>query len=89
MGDGTKLIFTGSEVPSNQLASLSALPDFCFIDPSSVLSTANSAASDGRTLSGDIERSLEDFRKGRKVEDLNGEIELIRVDETGGRSTPV
>ena len=84
-------MLTGSEQPLNQLASFSTFPD---VFPGSATSsggvrpTSNSAASLAVTLSGEMERSLPGRRKGRKVDDLVGEDDGVRV-KRGGRSTAV
>ncbi len=71
-------MFTGSELPLNQLASF---PGFfsafaCrYFSPVSVCS--NSAAASGETGSGEIDRSLASFRKGRNVDDLEGELDRL------------
>jgi hypothetical protein len=90
-GEGTSVMLTGSEQPLNQLASLSTFPEFLVgsaVSSGGVRPTSNSAASFAVTLSGEIDRSLLCLRKGRKVEDLVGEDDGVRV-KRGGRSTLV
>ena len=77
-------MFTGAEDPSNQAASP---PDFLFVGGCNRSWTANSSASAGVTLSGDIERVLPG-RRNEKAEDLVGEVDWVRV-KSGGRSTAV
>ena len=85
VGDGTKVILIGSELPLNQLANF-GFP--CVLIPSEsfvgLVSISNSAASLGETLSGDMDRSR-GFKNGRKVEDLDGDTDVFRVNK-GGRS---
>jgi hypothetical protein len=74
-GDGINVIFTGSELPLNQLASFPGFvstPVWGGLPPVSVFS--NSAASSAETGSGEIDRSLASLRKGRNVDDLEGEL---------------
>ena len=88
-GEGTSVMFTGSEAPLNQLASFSAFPEGLVgsaISSGGVTPTSNSAASVGETLSGEIERPLCRM-KGKKV-DLVGEEDRVRV-KRGGRSIVV
>jgi hypothetical protein len=89
--DGTKVILTGSDDPSNQLDNLVFLPVGVNVPDDSLeffASTSNSAASFGDTRSGEIDRSRVCFRKGKKPEDLGGSLGASSVNK-GGRSTAV
>lgn len=74
MGDGIRVMFTGSELPPNQLASFPGLLSTFFGRHSSPLTVySNSKASSGETRSGKVDRFLASLRKGRNVDDLEGE----------------
>lgn len=68
LGDGTSVMLTGSELPSNQLASLSTAPVGLLFVTDGSAETADSAVSATETLSGDNERVLCGRKKGRKAE---------------------
>lgn len=80
----TRPILTGSEEPSNQLATI--LPPLDLFCDCSTSSTENSAASarEGREGDGD----LEELRKGRKVDERVGECEEF-LESRGGISIVV
>ena len=74
LGEGTKLRLTGSEVPLNQLDSFVFLGVYAPEDSLELLaSTSNSAASFGETRSGERDRSLLCFRKGKKDPEVFGD----------------
>ncbi len=78
-------MLTGSDDPSNQLASLSTAPvGLLFVTGSS----AETALSATETLSGDTERMLCGRMKGKKAEDLVGEGVWVRA-SSGGNSAEV
>jgi hypothetical protein len=89
LGDGTKDMLTGSEEPSNQLASLSTAVAVLFFGADGsgggVCPISNWDASATETLSGDTDLVLAGRRKGRKVEALVGEEECVLVNN-GGKS---
>ena len=67
LGEGTKLMLTGSELPLNQLDSFAPFGVYVPEESLELLtSTSNSAASFGETRSGERDRSLVCFRKGKK-----------------------
>ena len=78
-------MLTGSEDPSNQLASLSTAPVGLFFVTGSSAETTLSAT---ETLSGDTDRMLCGRMKGKKVEVLVGEGVWVRAN-SGGRSAAV
>ena len=92
IGEGTKVMLTGSDVPLNQLDSLVLLPVGVNVPDDSLeflASTSNSAASFGETRSGERERSRECFRNGKKPDDLGGSVGASSLVNMGGRSTAV
>ena len=77
-------MLTGSEEPSNQLASFATdADDVCLDIDGLALSTSNSAASLTDTRSGDAVL-LAVRREGRKVENLVGEDDGVRANSGGG-----
>lgn len=91
VGDGIKVMLTGSDVPLNQLDNLVFLPVGVNVPEDSLeflASTSNSAASLGDTRSGERDRSRVCFRNGKKPEDLGGSLGASSVNK-GGRSTAV
>ncbi len=89
-GEGTNVMLTGSEEPSNQLANLSAavLVLFFLIESSDGFSREYSAALATDTLSGDRERVLCGRKKGRNDEGLVGEEDCVLATK-GGKSATV
>ena len=91
LGEGIKVIFTGSDVPLNQLDSLVLLPVGVNVPDDSrefFASISNSAASLGETRSGERDRSRLCFRNGKKPDDLGDSLGVSSVNK-GGRSTAV
>ncbi len=87
-GEGTIEMLTGSEAPSNQLASFATdAEDLCLCMEGPAPSTSNSAASLTETLSGDADQ-LAERNEGRKVENLVGNDDWVRT-KSGGWSTVV
>jgi hypothetical protein len=78
-------MLTGSEDPSNQLASLSTAPVGLFFVTGSSDETALSPT---EILSGDTDRMLGGRMKGKKAEDLVGEGVWVRAN-SGGSSAAV
>lgn len=78
VGDGINVMFTGSELPLNQLASFPGLVSvFASSDFPPERVCSNSAASSWETGSGEIDRSLPNLRKGRKIDDREGEFDPL------------
>ena len=91
VGEGIKVMFTGSDVPLNQLDSLVLLPVGVNVPDDSrefFASISNSAASLGETRSGERDRSRWCFRNGKKPDDLGDSFGVSLVNK-GGRSTAV
>jgi len=90
-GDGIKVIFTGSDVPLNQLDNLVFLPVGVNVPDDSLeflTSVSNSAASLGETRSGDRDRSRLCLRNGKKPDDLGVSLGVSSANK-GGRSIAV
>jgi hypothetical protein len=91
LGEGIKVMLTGSDVPLNQLDSLVLLPVGVNVPDDSrefFASISNSAASLGETRSGERDRSRLCFRNGKKPDDLGISLGASAVNK-GGRSTAV
>lgn len=91
VGEGIKVMFTGSDVPLNQLDSLVLLPGGVNVPEDSrefFASISNSAASLGETRSGERDRFRLCFRNGKKPDDLGDSLGVSSVNK-GGRSTAV
>lgn len=91
VGEGIKVMFTGSDVPLNQLDSLVLFPVGVNVPDDSrefFASISNSAASLGETRSGERDRSRLCFRNGKKPDDLGDSLGVSSVNN-GGRSTAV
>ena len=89
LGEGIKVMFTGSDVPLNQLDSLVLLPVGVNVPDDSrefFASISNSAASLGETRSGERDRSRLCFRNGKKPDDLGDSLGVSSVNN-GGRAT--
>ena len=91
VGEGIKVMLTGSDVPLNQFESLVLLPAGVKVPDDSLeflASTSNSAASFGETRSGERDRSRVCFRNGKNPDDLGISLGLSSVNK-GGRSMAV